>query len=140
MSLHRSKKNRKVAGCCGGLGETIGMDPTLLRILFFWVCILTGILPAVLVYFIWMIFVPLRDPVPGATAYKKIFRSKKRRIFGGVIGGFAEYTGISVEMLRFVYAVVAIFSAFVLFLLLYLSMWVMIPDKPKPEDVEIEIT
>ena len=31
--LHRSRKNRMLAGVCGGLGEFFGIDPTVIRII-----------------------------------------------------------------------------------------------------------
>lgn len=31
--LHRSRKNRMLAGVCGGLGEFFGIDPTIMRII-----------------------------------------------------------------------------------------------------------
>lgn len=34
--LYRSRKDRKIAGVCGGIGEYLGIDPTILRI--FLVC------------------------------------------------------------------------------------------------------
>ena len=33
--LYRSKTNRVIAGVCGGLGEYFGIDPIILRIIFF---------------------------------------------------------------------------------------------------------
>lgn len=51
--LYRSKKDRKLAGVCGGLGEYFGFDPTLARI----VCILLA-LPGVLPYLLLWIVIP----------------------------------------------------------------------------------
>ncbi len=51
--LYRSKKDRKLAGVCGGLGEYFGFDPTLARI----ACILLA-LPGVLPYLLLWIVIP----------------------------------------------------------------------------------
>ena len=32
--LHRSTKDRKLAGICGGIGEYFELDPTIIRVLF----------------------------------------------------------------------------------------------------------
>jgi len=32
--LYRSRDNRMIAGVCGGLGEFMGVDPTIVRLLF----------------------------------------------------------------------------------------------------------
>ncbi len=54
--LYRSEQNRMLLGVCGGLGEYLGIDPTLIRLL--WAvlaCSGTGIV----VYFIAAIIIPL---------------------------------------------------------------------------------
>ena len=33
MPLHRSRKNRVIAGVCGGVAEFLGWSPTLVRVL-----------------------------------------------------------------------------------------------------------
>lgn len=32
--LYRSRKDRKIAGVCSGIGEYLGIDPTILRVIF----------------------------------------------------------------------------------------------------------
>ncbi len=55
--LHRSTKDKKIAGVCGGLGEYFNVDPTIIRIVFF-VLALPGGLPGILPYVILWIVVP----------------------------------------------------------------------------------
>ncbi|MBR6027451.1 MAG: PspC domain-containing protein [Clostridia bacterium] len=33
-TLTKSKTNRKICGVCGGIGEYLGVDPTLVRLIF----------------------------------------------------------------------------------------------------------
>ena len=33
-SLYRSRKNRMIAGVCAGLGDYLGIDPTIVRLVF----------------------------------------------------------------------------------------------------------
>jgi phage shock protein C len=40
--LYRSRKNRKLAGVCGGLGEYLNVDPTVIRVLFILLTALGG--------------------------------------------------------------------------------------------------
>ena len=40
--LYRSRKSRKVAGVCGGLGEYLNTDPTVIRVLFIVLAVLGG--------------------------------------------------------------------------------------------------
>ncbi|RKX68610.1 PspC domain-containing protein [candidate division TA06 bacterium] len=56
--LFRSKENRMIAGLCGGLGEYWNTDPTLIRLIFVVILIITGIIPALIAYLIGWIIVP----------------------------------------------------------------------------------
>jgi phage shock protein C len=49
MKLVRSVENKMVAGVCGGLGDTLGIDPAILRIIFV-VCTFFGIGMPILLY------------------------------------------------------------------------------------------
>ena len=55
--LYRSKKDRKIAGVCGGIAEYFDIDSTIVRIIAL-VLILVGIAPAVLAYLLLWIVVP----------------------------------------------------------------------------------
>jgi phage shock protein C len=56
--LYRSAADRKIAGVCGGLGEYLDLDPTILRLAWALICIITGIVPLVVVYLLAWILVP----------------------------------------------------------------------------------
>ena len=56
--LYRSKKNRMIAGVCGGIGDYFDVDPTLVRLLWVVVAAFTGLVPGVLVYLIAWAIVP----------------------------------------------------------------------------------
>ena len=55
--LHRSTRDKKIAGVCGGLGEYFNIDPLIFRIVFV-VLILPGGLPGVLPYVALWILMP----------------------------------------------------------------------------------
>ena len=56
-TLTRSLNDRMVAGVCGGLAKYMGMDPTVVRLIFVLLFFVTG--PGVLLaYLIMMIIVP----------------------------------------------------------------------------------
>ncbi len=61
MPLHRSLTNRIVAGVCGGLAEWLGWDPTLVRVLYVLVSILSAAFPGILVYIVLWILMPESD-------------------------------------------------------------------------------
>jgi phage shock protein C len=56
--LYRSRTNRMVAGVCGGLGEYLRLDPTVVRLAIALLTVLTGFLPVVVFYIVMMIIVP----------------------------------------------------------------------------------
>jgi phage shock protein C len=59
MPLHRTSQNRVIAGVCGGLAAWLGWDPTLVRVLYVVVSILSVAFPGILVYVILWILMPL---------------------------------------------------------------------------------
>jgi phage shock protein PspC (stress-responsive transcriptional regulator) len=58
MALHRSTKNKMIAGVCGGIAESLGWDPTLVRILYVLVSIFSAAFPGILVYLILWVLLP----------------------------------------------------------------------------------
>jgi phage shock protein C len=56
--LYLSKTDRKILGVCGGLGEMLSIDSTLIRLALVFLCLLTGILPLVATYIIAGIITP----------------------------------------------------------------------------------
>jgi len=57
MALRKSK-NSIVAGVCGGIAEWLGWDPTLVRVLYVLVSILSVAFPGLLAYLILWIVMP----------------------------------------------------------------------------------
>ena len=56
--LYLSKKNSKILGVCGGIGESYDIDPTLVRLAAIFICAATAILPVVLTYLLAWVIVP----------------------------------------------------------------------------------
>lgn len=59
--LQRSRDNRILGGVCGGLAEWLGWDPTLVRVLFVLVSVLSAAFPGILVYLLLWVLMPERD-------------------------------------------------------------------------------
>ena len=54
--LHRSVKNRMIAGVLGGLAEYFDLDPTLVRVAYVVISIVSVAFPGILVYLVlWMV-------------------------------------------------------------------------------------
>jgi phage shock protein C len=60
--LYRSSEDKKIAGICGGLGELFSIDPTLIRLAFVFIGLVTGIIPIMVAYIIGWIIIPLAPP------------------------------------------------------------------------------
>lgn len=62
----RKSHDRMIAGVCGGIAEWVGWDPTLVRILYVLVSILSAAFPGILVYIVLWIVMPRADSAPPA--------------------------------------------------------------------------
>jgi len=58
MGVYRSRKNRILAGVCGGMAEALEWDPSLVRILYVILSICSTAFPGILVYVILWIVLP----------------------------------------------------------------------------------
>ena len=56
--LRRSRDDRMIAGVVGGLAEYLGIDPTLARVLFVVLSVISAAFPGALVYLILWLIVP----------------------------------------------------------------------------------
>ncbi len=56
--LRRSKKNRVIAGVCGGFAEYFDIDPVLARVIFVVASVLSIAFPGILIYILLWIIIP----------------------------------------------------------------------------------
>jgi len=56
--LYLSNKDKKLAGLCGGIGEFLDIDPTLIRLAAVFLCLATGIFPLLGAYIVGWLIVP----------------------------------------------------------------------------------
>ena len=63
--LYRSQSQRMIGGVCGGLGDYLSVDPTILRLLFVAAAVLGG--HGVLLYLVLLLLVPV-GPTPSSSA------------------------------------------------------------------------
>ena len=56
--LHRSENDRVLACVCGGLAEYLDMDPTVVRVLYVVVSLVSAAFPGILVYILLSLIVP----------------------------------------------------------------------------------
>ena len=62
--LRRSKSNKMIAGVLGGLARYFGFDPTLARVLYVILSVVSVGFPGIFVYIILWIIIPQEGEVP----------------------------------------------------------------------------
>jgi phage shock protein C len=67
--LYRSRSESQVFGVCGGLGQYLEVDPTVVRLLWVVLAVATAIFPGLIAYLLAAIIVPL-EPYAPAPQYR----------------------------------------------------------------------
>jgi phage shock protein PspC (stress-responsive transcriptional regulator) len=60
--LTRSRKDRMIAGVCGGLANYMSVDPTIVRLVFALATFFTVVFPGILIYLVMWIIIP-KEPI-----------------------------------------------------------------------------
>lgn len=63
--LRRSRSDRMIAGVVGGIAKYIGMDPTLARVIYVAISVISAAFPGILVYILLWLIVPEEEEYPG---------------------------------------------------------------------------
>jgi phage shock protein PspC (stress-responsive transcriptional regulator) len=59
--LRRSRRQRMLAGVCGGIAEWLGWDPAVVRVLYVAVSVLSVAFPGILAYLVLWVVMPEAD-------------------------------------------------------------------------------
>lgn len=59
--LVRPKDDRVIAGVCGGLARALGVDPTIVRLVYAVATVFTGGIPGLILYIIMALIIPSAD-------------------------------------------------------------------------------
>ena len=62
MSLKKSR-NKMIAGVCAGIAEWLGQDPTIIRVSYVLISVLSAAFPGILIYIILWIVMPPPDSI-----------------------------------------------------------------------------
>jgi len=60
--LVRSRTDKMIAGICGGLGQMLSVDPTLIRLAVVFIGLVTAIFPILLAYLVGWAIIPIAPP------------------------------------------------------------------------------
>jgi phage shock protein C len=136
--LTRSQQEKKIAGICGGLGELLGIDPTLIRLgVIFCAAVLVlmyrslaGLLTILVPYVAAWIIVPVAPARPETVErprMKRLYRSPTDKKIAGICGGLGELFAIDPTLIRLGLVFVALVTALIPVLVAYLVGWIVIP-------------
>jgi len=114
-----------IAGVCGGLGEWLDVDPTVVRIAFALVGFFTGCIPGFFLYLLLWLMMPAPGTAPAVSP--QLALSRRHRMIGGVCGGFADWLGWDPTAVRILYVVVSICSVGFPGTLVYIILWMLMP-------------
>jgi phage shock protein C len=102
LGLRRSRRDRVLAGVCGGIAEAYGSDPTAVRLLAVVIGIFTGIVPMLVIYLVAAVLMPEAtegEPSSAVAVRRHLEPGQGALLVGAVliIGGIAA---LARELLR----------------------------------------
>ena len=99
--LYRDSDDKILGGVCSGIASYLGIDPTIVRLLF---AIITfgGFGTGFLIYLALWILLP-KQSLRGQSA-RRLYRNPDDRVLGGVASGLAAYFHVPVRNLRLIFA------------------------------------
>lgn len=98
--LFRDEHNKVLGGVCSGIANYFGVEPLLIRILWFF---LIGV--NILGYLILWIAVPSSSVKEVGGVRKRLFRDIDNKVIGGVASGLSKYFGIQVWIIRVLFLI-----------------------------------
>jgi len=135
--LHLSLKDKYIAGVCGGLSESLGINSNIIRIGFVISLFINGI--GLLLYVILFLILPkdlgkdeiIDVEVEPDTEKNKIYRTRANSILAGVCSGLAEYLNWDVSIIRVIFVVMTLTGG--VGAIIYLIFWFMFPLEEESE-------
>lgn len=71
MKLYRMEKGKKIGGICAGIADNFNIDVTLVRLIFIFATVLTGIWPGVVTYLAAWYLIPEKETLSEEENIKK---------------------------------------------------------------------
>jgi phage shock protein PspC (stress-responsive transcriptional regulator) len=125
--LTRIPADARIAGICAGIADYLGVDVTLIRILWVTLSVVPGsIIGGIVAYAVaWLIM-----PEGAATAppQKRLMRSATDAKIAGVCGGLAEYFGVDATPVRVLWIVASLVPPVLVGgIVAYIAAWLILP-------------
>jgi phage shock protein PspC (stress-responsive transcriptional regulator) len=126
--LFRDQWDKKIAGVCGGIGQYLQLDPTLIRMIFIAACCVSLFVPMIVIYLIAWLIMPEGPKTYVQVNSNKLWRSRNKRKIAGICGGLAAYFHVDPTLVRIVYIVTCCITGFIPMLLTYIIGIFLIPE------------
>jgi len=65
----------------------------------------------------------------GVAKLKRLYRSRKNRMLAGILGGIAEMLKVDATIIRVIYVILLVVSAFIPLVILYFILYFVIPGE-----------
>jgi phage shock protein C len=127
--LYRSRSDHYLAGICGGLGDYLEIDSTVIRLLFIFLWIMTGIVPLTIAYVISIWIIPLQPSDAEPSTYRRFYRSNKNKMIAGICGAIAEKRDIDPTVVRLMAVLICLITGIVPLTIIYMIGWMILPLK-----------
>lgn len=127
-------RDKKFAGVCDGIGKSLHIDPTFIRILFVSLALMTAIVPVLIAYIVCALVLtqPPEGYVEVENSYRKITKGKEKKI-AGVCDGIAKYFGIDAMIIRLIFVALTLWVGGGI--MAYIVCLIMIPDEAQEVNV-----
>jgi phage shock protein PspC (stress-responsive transcriptional regulator) len=124
--LHVSNREKMIGGVCAGLSESLGMDVTIIRLIFVISLFLGG--SGLLAYLLLLLVLPKGDDDylvhDERERPTRLFRSWEKRMIAGICGGIANHLQLDESIVRLVFLGL-LFTG--IGIPIYLVLWLIIP-------------
>ena len=125
--LYRDQWDKKIAGVCGGFGQFLQIDPTVIRLLATFVCAITAFVPLIVAYAILWMVIPLGPSMYVYYHCRRLYRHPKKGTIAGICAGVAEFLKIDPVIVRLVSLALLFFTGVFPTLITYLVGIAIIP-------------
>lgn len=122
--------DKKFLGVCSGLADSLGVDPTIIRIAVACLALYTAIIPALIVYVVMsFVFPQAPEDYKAPVVEKKLMKSQDNKKISGVCAGLAKYFGMEPTIMRLIFALCMLFIGFGL--TIYIVCLALMPAEPE---------
>jgi phage shock protein PspC (stress-responsive transcriptional regulator) len=126
--VYKDRFDKKLGGVCGGLAQYFHIDASLIRLLFIFLTLVTGGIFIIIYILLWAIL-PIGPKSYIEAHYKKLYRSRTDKRFGGVCGGLGKYFRVDSNIIRLVFIVLLFLTGFFPMVIVYIIALGVIPEE-----------